>query len=62
MSFTTKKSIQTRESSIILNGTKVNNIIEITGGERKIDDIDRLIRTYGGNKKEKKTVERVNKI
>lgn len=54
MSFKTKKSIKTREGNTIPKGTKISNIIEIAGGKRtrKIDDIGRLIKTYGGNEKD----------
>jgi len=54
MNYIIKKDIITDKGQIIPKGTKVTNIIEIAGGKRKrqIDEIDTIIKQYGGNKNE----------
>lgn len=51
MNFKTKKDITTKEGIIIPKGTQIKNIVEIAGGKRKrkIDDINRIVKKYGGN-------------
>lgn len=54
MNFTIKNKIVTKKGEIIPRNTKVTNVVEIAGGKRKrkIDDIDRLIKTYGGKEQD----------
>lgn len=53
MNFTFKKQIITPSGESIPAGTKVTNIVEIAGGKRKrdIDDINRIVKKYGGDRK-----------
>lgn len=54
MNFTIKKDIYTDQGELIPKGTKITGIVEIAGGKRKrkIDEIDSLIKSYGGNKED----------
>ena len=53
MSFIIKKDIITQQGEKIPKGSKITNVVEIAGGLRKakIKDINRIIKTYGGDKK-----------
>lgn len=53
-SFSLKKDVTTSDGTIIKQGTKMTGVVEIAGGKRrrKIDDINRLVNSYGGKAKD----------